>query len=62
VAVAISGTAQHLFGIREAKIVAAINNDPTAPIFESADYGIVGDYRKIVPALIDEMKRSKPAK
>jgi electron transfer flavoprotein alpha subunit len=62
VAVAISGTAQHLFGIREAKIVAAINNDPSAPIFESADYGIVGDYRKIVPAMIDEMKRSKPSK
>lgn len=62
VAVGISGSAQHLFGIREAKVVAAINIDPNAPIFDSADYGIVGDYRRIVPALIDEMRRSKPLK
>lgn len=60
VAVGISGSAQHVFGIREARVVAAINIDPNAPIFESADYGIVGDYRKIVPALIHEMSRSKP--
>ena len=60
VAVGISGSAQHVFGIREAKLVAAINSDPEAPIFDNADYGIVGDYREIVPAVIDRMKRSKP--
>ena len=59
VAVGISGSAQHVFGIREAKVVAAINTDPEAPIFESADYGIVGDYREIVPAIIDRIKRSR---
>ena len=61
VAVGISGSAQHLFGIREARVVAAINLDPDAPIFESADYGIVGDYREVVPALIDQMRRSRPS-
>lgn len=61
VAVGISGSAQHVFGIREAKVVAAINLDPDAPIFDSADYGIVGDYRKIVPAIINEISRSRPA-
>lgn len=56
IAVGISGSAQHVFGIREAKVVAAINIDPDAPIFESADYGVVGDFRKVVPALLDQMK------
>ena len=60
VAVGISGSAQHVFGIREAKVVAAINADPEAPIFDNADYGIVGDYREIVPAIIDRMKRPIP--
>jgi electron transfer flavoprotein alpha subunit len=59
IAIGISGSAQHVFGIREARVVAAINIDPGAAIFESADYGIVGDYRKIVPAIIDELRRSK---
>jgi electron transfer flavoprotein alpha subunit len=61
-AIGISGSAQHLFGIREARAVAAINVDPEAPIFESADYGIVGDYKEIVPAMIDELRKSKSAR
>jgi electron transfer flavoprotein alpha subunit len=58
-AVGISGSAQHIFGIREAKTVAAVNIDPNAPIFESADYGIVGDFRKIAPAILDEIRRRR---
>jgi electron transfer flavoprotein alpha subunit len=59
IALGISGSAQHLFGIREARVVVAVNADPGAPIFESADYGIVGDYRSIVPAIIDQVKRAR---
>jgi electron transfer flavoprotein alpha subunit len=58
-ALGISGSAQHLFGIREAKVVAAINIDPGAPIFESADYGVIGDFREVVPALLDQIRRSR---
>jgi electron transfer flavoprotein alpha subunit len=59
IAVGISGSAQHVFGIREARSVIAINTDSEAPIFKYADYGVVGDYRVIVPALIEEIKRTK---
>ena len=58
-AVGISGSAQHVFGIREAKVVAAINMDPDAPMFESADYGVIGDFREVVPAMLDQMNTSK---
>jgi electron transfer flavoprotein alpha subunit len=61
-AVGISGAAQHIFGIREARRVVAINIDPEAPIFENADYGIVGDYKQVIPALIEEVKRLKRGK
>jgi electron transfer flavoprotein alpha subunit len=58
-AIAITGASQHMAGISEARTIAAINIDPEAPIFKHARFGIVEDYRKVVPALrkkLEEMK------
>lgn len=54
--VGISGQVQHTVGISQAKIIAAVNSDKEAPIFQLADYGIVGDLYQVVPALMEKLK------
>lgn len=54
----VSGQVQHVTGIRDAKVVCAVNKDENAPIFEVADYGITGDLYDVVPKLVEEFKKA----
>lgn len=55
-ALGISGMPQHMEGVRGARVVAAVNSDPQAPIFRHADYGVVGDLYEVVPALVAALR------
>ena len=60
IAIALSGSIQHLSGCAKSKTIIAINKDPEAPIFNYADFGVVGDWKKVLPAFRDKLKELLP--
>ncbi|MEM3134893.1 MAG: electron transfer flavoprotein subunit alpha/FixB family protein, partial [Candidatus Bathyarchaeia archaeon] len=59
IAFGISGSPQHLFGMRDSDIIIAVNKDPSAPIINFSDYYVIGDLYEIIPPLIRELKRAR---
>jgi electron transfer flavoprotein alpha subunit len=57
IAIALSGSSQHMAGCSNSKVIVAINTDPEASIFSFANYGVVGDYREILPPFIDRVRQ-----
>ena len=54
-ALGVSGQIQHIGGINKSRVIVAVNKDKSAPIFKNADFGVVGDLYKVVPALIEKL-------